>query len=120
MNAFLPKPVNVDSLLNQIAALLRLDWIHSLPDAESASESGAAGPVVTPPMEEMEVLHRLAQLGNMQDIMAHANQLAERDKRYRPFASRLMLLAKGYQSQAVLRLVEQYLNSGSMQDQKAV
>jgi hypothetical protein len=61
-------------------------------------------------MEEMEVLHRLAKLGNMQDIMAHANQLAGSDERYRPFASQLMLLAKGYQSQAILRLVEQCLN----------
>ena len=57
----------------------------------------------------MGELYRLARLGNMQEIVAQAGRLASLDERYRPFADRLISLAKGYQSKAVLRLVEGYL-----------
>ena len=59
-----------------------------------------------PLVEEMEVLYRLARLGNMQDIMAYADRLASQDERYRPFTDTLSALARSYQSQAVMRLIE--------------
>jgi len=110
MNVFIPKPFNMDRLLNQIAVLLRLDWIHSSPAMESAAAPEAVGPIAVPPMEEMEVLHQLARLGNMQNIMEHANHLMELNERYRPFAHQLMQLAKGYESRAILRFVQQSLD----------
>jgi PAS domain S-box-containing protein len=105
MNAFLPKPIEVDKLLDQMAGLLRLEWTYRL--AQAPAEAPAeAGAMVAPPAEEMEVLYRLARLGNMQEIMAQADRLVRLDKRYRPFANQLSSLAKGYQSKAVLHLVE--------------
>jgi predicted N-formylglutamate amidohydrolase len=65
----------------------------------------------------MEVPYRLARLGNMHEIMAQAERLARLDERYRPFADRLSSLAKGYQSQAVLRLVEAH-RQGSLVDHR--
>jgi hypothetical protein len=56
----------------------------------------------------MEVLHRLARMGNMHDIMAYADRLARQDERYRHFTDTLNALAKSYQSQAVLRLIEEH------------
>ena len=67
-----------------------------------------AGPIVVPPADEMEVLHRLARLGAMSKIMAQAERLASLDESYRPFANRLSALARNYQSKAVLRLVEEH------------
>ena len=117
MNSFLPKPFDVNRLLSQIAALLRLDWVHDRPaEAEALSEPEAIEAVVLPSEEEMKVLHRLAQLGNMQNILKQANYLAELDERYRPFANQLRLLAKAYQSKAILHLVESYLNDSSLPD----
>ena len=106
MNAFLPKPVNANKLFEQIATLLQLEWTYGLEKAESPAEE--EGLIVAPPEAEMEVLHRLAKLGNMREIMVQADHLAQLDARYRPFANRLSVLAKGYQSQAVLRLVEEH------------
>jgi hypothetical protein len=37
--------------------------------------------------------------------------VAELDERYRPFADQLCLLAKGYQSKAILTLVQRYLET---------
>ena len=105
MNAFLFKPLDVDKLLEQMARLLRVEWTYGPTKTEAPSETG---PIVVPPAEEMEVLHRLALLGNMRDIMAQTERLAKLDKRYRPFANQLSSLAQDYQSKAVLRLVEEY------------
>ena len=105
MNAFLAKPLDADKLLEQMARLLRLEWTYGPGQAEAPPE---AGPMVAPPVEEMEVLHRLARLGNMQEIMVQAERLAQLDERYRPFTSQLNSLAKDYQSKAVLRLVEEH------------
>jgi CheY-like chemotaxis protein len=110
MNAFLPKPLDADKLLDHMARLLRLEWIYAPVKATSERE---VPPLVIPPVEEMEVLYRLALRGNMHDIMAYVERLASQDERYRPFADTLSALAKSYQSQAVLRLVEQHRQSAA-------
>jgi PAS domain S-box-containing protein len=104
MNAFLPKPLEADKLLEQMAKLLQLEWVYGTAPIEAEPE-----PIVVPPADEMEVLHQLARLGNMQHIMAQADRLAQLDERYRPFANRLSFLAKDYQSQAILSMVNRYL-----------
>ena len=108
-NAFLPKPIDLGRLLTQIAALLKLTWTYELSQTGSASEPQAAEPLLAPPAEEMKTLHRLARLGNMGDIVQWANGLAERDEPYRPFVNQLRVLAQGYQSKAILSMVERYL-----------
>ena len=116
MNAFLPKPINVDRLLSQIGTVLHLDWLYDQPEAELSSEVDASEEaLVVPPQPEMEVLYRLARRGNMQDILAHTAYLVELDPRYGPFASQLGLLAKSYQSKAIVSLVERCLNGSQVQ-----
>jgi PAS domain S-box-containing protein len=112
MDAFLPKPLDADRLLEQMARLLHLEWTYGV--AKTALPP-ADGPVVAPPAAEMDALHQLARSGNMQEIMAQAERLAGLDERYRPFANRLSALARAYQSKAVLRLVEEYWQGGSRQ-----
>jgi CheY-like chemotaxis protein len=108
MNAFVPKPIDLDQLLTQIATLLKLNWTYEPKAAPSAQEE-AAGPLVAPPAPELERLHQLARLGDMRNIVQWAARVAELDERYRPFADQLRLMAKGYQSKSILSLVEQYL-----------
>ena len=105
MNAFLFKPLDADKLLEQMAKLLRLEWTYASAKVEAPLETG---PMVVPPAEEMEVLYRLAKLGNMHEIMAQTERLAQLDERYRPFTRQLSSLARNYQSKAVLRLVEEH------------
>jgi signal transduction histidine kinase/CheY-like chemotaxis protein len=109
-NAFIPKPVEIDSLLKQIGDLLRLRWIYEESESEPSKESSTVEQLVIPPPEEMEVLHRLALMGNMRDIRKWATRVAERDERYRPFADMLSELAKEFRSQDILEVVEKYVN----------
>jgi signal transduction histidine kinase/CheY-like chemotaxis protein/CHASE3 domain sensor protein len=110
-NGFLPKPIDYGGLLIQIATLLKLDWTYERWTGETSPESEAVVPLVVPPPQEVEVLHRLALLGNMRDIVQRAAHLVELDARYRPFANQLEQLAKAYQSKAILTLVERYLET---------
>jgi CheY-like chemotaxis protein len=113
-SVFLPKPIDMNALLEQIASLLQLEWTHPVPKESVSPESAAAELLVMPPAEEIEILHRLAKVGNMQDILRRAAYLAELDPRYVPLASRLTMLAKSYQSKAILNLVEQWLKKNQV------
>ena len=107
MNAFLPKPLDANRLLEQMAQLLQLEWMCG-PAPEPEPLPPEEGDMLAPPAPEMEVLYQLARMGNMHAIIAQAERLAKLDESYRPFAARLYTLARGYQSKALLRLVEQY------------
>jgi signal transduction histidine kinase/DNA-binding NarL/FixJ family response regulator len=109
VNAFLPKPVDFGRLLAQIRVLLNLEWTYAarahsprslLPDVSAAM-----------PAQQMDELHRLARIGNMRDIIAWADQVSLIDPQYEPFTKHLRGLAKGYQSKAILLLVEHYLEA---------
>ena len=113
-NAFLPKPIDLNALLGQIALMLQLDWTYALPREKPSPESETTELLVMPPAEEMEILHHLAKLGNMQAILQRAAYLAELDERYGQLASQLSLLAKSYQSKTILNLVEQWLKKNQV------
>ncbi|HYD62076.1 MAG TPA: AAA family ATPase [Noviherbaspirillum sp.] len=102
-DVFLPKPVEQETLLQKIGTLLGLSWIHA---EEAAADEP---PMLLPPRDELEVLHELACLGNMDNIRAWAAGLLERDETYLPFAERLQRLAAAYQSKAILALVKEGL-----------
>jgi CheY-like chemotaxis protein len=110
-NAFLTKPLDLEALLAQIAAQLQLDRICGPQEPAGASAPAAAEPLVTPPAQDMETLLRLAREGNMRSITQQAARLITLDQRYRPFADQLQALAEGYQSDAILRLIESGLGS---------
>lgn len=106
MNAFMPKPIDTDSLLERIASFLRLDWL-SPPSPVQACPAPDTPPA--PPDAELKALHELALQGDIRSILQMLDHLDELGERYRPFASELRRLAHGYQSKAILRLVEQSL-----------
>jgi CheY-like chemotaxis protein len=113
-DAFLSKPIDTEELLRNIATLLRLDWIHAaLEDERQPPIDGhRLEQNVTPPVHELQLLHALACEGDMRQIIRWAKRVSDLDERYALFADQVSKLAKHYQSRAVLRLVEQYLDSG--------
>lgn len=111
-SAFMPKPIDFNNLLQQLGKLLQLAWIYEQPEDTPSTEGDATEPLVLPPPEEMETLHHLARMGNMQKILQQATYLAELDERYRPFANQVILLAKRYQSKAILSFVQGCMEPG--------
>lgn len=106
-NAFLAKPIEHHILLKTIGDQLSLQWINEEAPREALEEAGeTTEDFVLPPQEEIEKLHRLAQLGIMQSIIELADSLHSQDPRYASFAGKLKSLAEGYQSKAISLLVE--------------
>lgn len=108
-DAFMTKPVDLEQLLSLIQKLLQLDGTYASapPAVRTAARTDAQ--IVTPPVHELEELHRIAREGNMRKIIQWAERIAASDERYRPFAEQLTELAKQYQSRALLQLVESHL-----------
>ncbi len=110
VEAFLPKPVDRSALLLQIGRLLQLRWIDE--EHGHASDGSVAiaadEPIEAPPPAALETLLQLARQGDMREIAREAERLATEASRYRPFAERVKQLAAGYQSQALLRLVQSH------------
>ncbi|MFZ2404319.1 MAG: hypothetical protein WAW41_04230, partial [Methylobacter sp.] len=108
-NIFLPKPVDQDELLAQMAALMQLEWI-TVPRTELTPNPGELAEIpILPPAAEMQELYRLALTGNMRDILLYAERIAGIDSNYQTFATHLRQLANGYQSKAILAFAEAHL-----------
>ena len=106
-NAFVPKPIEYGALLKAIGRLGKLTWIDEESRTQVPPTTGAdQAQLVYPPSEDMAVLRRLAQIGNMTALRQQAEHLNERDARYAPFAARLVTLAEGFQSKAIVRFIE--------------
>ena len=105
-NVFLPKPIELDALLQQVGRLLSLSWVS---EAEAHThDSQAQAPMVAPPQEELATLHRLAREGNMGRIRAWADHLETLGAQHRPFAQQLRALADKFQSRAIVELANRY------------
>jgi len=110
-NGFLPKPVEEPKLLAFLAKYLHLTWVseeEKVGDTESQNIDEEK-PLVAPPIEELEALYELAMLGSMRDIRDRALKLEERDDQYISFARKLQSLAKGFEDEQIVALIEQYL-----------
>jgi CheY-like chemotaxis protein len=103
---FIAKPIDEEVLLKAIGQHLALTWTYEEP--AQAAAAWEASDIVVPPGDEIEFLHRLAQEGDMRNIRERANYLKGLDPRYAPFAQRLRGLAEGYQSKAIVTLIERH------------
>jgi predicted ATPase/signal transduction histidine kinase/FixJ family two-component response regulator/tRNA A-37 threonylcarbamoyl transferase component Bud32 len=114
-NAFLPKPIRADELLNCLQVHLELEWIYEkLQDENYESEDSdnqskiPDEKIIPPPVEEIAVLFELAMMGDLGGIQKQAEKLAKIDARYVSFASHLNQLAKNFEEAKILEFVEQY------------
>ena len=115
-SGFIAKPVTAAVLLQRVGDLLGLELIFGTKPAGAAGASinlqhGAQGSFVVPSAQEIEVLHKLARVGSMRDVLARAQHLESLDPRYGPFAARLRGLAENYQSQALMELLDAHRES---------
>jgi CheY-like chemotaxis protein len=104
---FLTKPIQNICMFREMGNLLDLNWVRENSEAISPAVDQFALFVV-PDVADMESLRELAKEGNMRAIREKAGHLVALDAQLRPFADKITELALGYQSKALLRLVERY------------
>ncbi len=113
-DAFLPKPVERDRLLGFIQTHLNVKWLYNEEEAKEkqASVEAKEGELIPPPAEELEQLYELAKFGNMRKIREMVLDLESRDEKYIPFAHKFQELAKAFDDEQILALLEQFIKSG--------
>ncbi|MDM8544110.1 response regulator [Desulfococcaceae bacterium HSG9] len=111
---FIPKPVVEEHLLELMAQHIKLDWIYGESKDENAllnnsAQNSQSRPIIPPAAEDLKQLYEYALFGNMQKIEQHATQLAERNAKYQPFTDKLNELAKNFEDEALVVLIEGFM-----------
>ena len=116
-DALLAKPIDKQKLLALLQKYLHLSWIECRNPELIAVNANNGQPkhsdLITPPIEELETLYKLAMLGSMKKIRQWAIALEELDIQYQPFAEKLKQLSQNFQEKAIVNLVEKYLHQES-------
>jgi CheY-like chemotaxis protein len=109
-DAFLPKPIRVEQLLELLAIHLRLTWCYASAGLRAPVPTAAddMATFVPPPAAELAALFELASIGDILGLQAHAAQLAEQDPALHPFARTLERLASHFELEQVLALIARY------------
>ncbi|MGH1395852.1 MAG: AAA family ATPase [Trichormus sp.] len=114
-NDFLPKPIQINNLLEKLQFHLNLQWIYQherklspKPEDDQPHPQIPDSQLATPPSEELTILLDLAMRGNLRAISERTQQLEELDKKLIPFANHLRQLAKGFKGKQILEFLQQF------------
>jgi PAS domain S-box-containing protein len=109
-DAFLPKPIRVEQLLELLAIHLRLTWCYAPAEPRTSAPTDADDTaIVVPPPAELARLFELAEIGDVLGLQARAAYLEHLDPQLRPFAQRLGRLAGRFELEQALTLIARYL-----------
>jgi PAS domain S-box-containing protein len=105
-DAFLPKPIQVEKLLEQLQHHLNLTWVYGDKVQEAVEENHAA-PMVFPPITELEKLYELSLMGNVNKLEEQVTILADSsDVELKPFVTQMQAFLKNYQLKKLLKWLE--------------
>lgn len=117
-NAFLPKPVKAENLLQTIQRLLNLDWIYENKDQEvsdTSTHSVDSSTLIPPSIEDVELLYNLSRRGLVNDLIKQAEQISAKNPNSAKFLQHLDQMAKGFKLKQIRDFLESYLNNTTNQ-----
>lgn len=106
-NDFLPKPVLTADLLQKLQKHLQLQWVYEDQEQLVKSEIDPKE-LIAPPAIELDMIYNLAMKGNFIGITKQAALLEQKDAKYSPFAKQLSHLARRFQDQEILALIQRF------------
>jgi len=114
---FLPKPVQVETLLEMLRLHLELSWIYEQQETKTSRsiQDYASQPqeLELPSSEILERLYELVKKGDLDEIFTVAHQLEESNSKYIPFAQEIMQLTEGFQVKKLREILHRYLEIGA-------
>ncbi|MBW4610710.1 MAG: response regulator [Hassallia sp. WJT32-NPBG1] len=114
-NEFLPKPVQVETLLELLRVHLKLEWLYEknnqADNEPDESISPTPGIIVAPPAEDLSRLYDLALKGRVKAIQDQVDKLAQSDEKLTFFAQEIIQLAKKFQIKKIQIFIQQYLTN---------
>ena len=111
-DGYLMKPIEIPRLLEQIAHLLKIEWLHepieTIPTLEPDWRAGAGN---RPPHHHVEELITLGQIGHIRAIQAKLDQIGLGQPEYGAFVSQMRAIVDRYdldQYMATLRALQDH------------
>ncbi|WP_016876371.1 ATP-binding protein [Chlorogloeopsis fritschii PCC 9212] len=113
-SAFLPKPIEAETLLELLRKYLQLEWVHESKvetnTKANVASSNHPAEMIPPAKEILQQLLNLVQDGDIQRIQEMAPQLSASDEKLTLFAQQLMQLASNFQIKRLETLIKQYIH----------
>jgi CHASE2 domain-containing sensor protein/nitrogen-specific signal transduction histidine kinase/CheY-like chemotaxis protein len=114
---FLPKPLEIDDLLNTLPTVLEADWIYSTPVAASSPSPASAIPashrLVLPSQEMLNQLHHLAMTGDILEIEKILHEIEQDNPQLQHFSNEVRKLADNYQTGRIRKLLKSLMTEES-------
>ncbi|MDJ0797400.1 MAG: CHASE2 domain-containing protein [Calothrix sp. MO_167.B12] len=107
--AFLPKPLQINELLNALGSVLKVDWIYAQSQPQQPSgvnEQSTDNQWVLPSQDVLQQLYHLAMMGNIPEIEQTLAELVEQDRQLAPFATELTKLTANFQTAKIRKLIK--------------
>jgi PAS domain S-box-containing protein len=103
-NAFVSKPLNTDKLLQLLAEHCSLEWIYEKEILEKKPL-----PIIPPDIEQCKYLFKLARSGNIQEVIATAEELLESNQNLQGFIEEVCYLADHFKMTQLKNFLKQYI-----------
>jgi CheY-like chemotaxis protein len=115
-NGFIAKPVHLEELLNCLEKQLKIEWFYEEKQQQSLIETdlshGYKETLLTGPTpEQATILYKLAKRGDINGIIAFAEQLAHIDEKLVPFANKIIELAENLQKKEIHDLTKSFMDT---------
>jgi DNA-binding NarL/FixJ family response regulator len=109
-DGFIPKPIIADQLISYIGRLLNLEWVYK--ESKEAAQTGeiVSTDIKTPDLSPAEILalFNLAKQGDINGIIEYADRLISLDNQNYPFAHKLKLMAKQFETEEIIEFLKQH------------
>ena len=107
-DAFLPKPVQLERLLELLGKHLQLEWIYQLDDSVNDSVFMPHTQIVPPDPKMLTQLHSFAKKGDLDAVFKEVTQLNQTEA-MRPFAQSVLQFVENFQVKKLQKFIELYL-----------
>ncbi|MEA5574604.1 CHASE2 domain-containing protein [Calothrix sp. UHCC 0171] len=116
--AFVPKPLQVDELLNALQSVLKADWVYAestLKQSPSQPEQAISGEFTLPPQEILQQLYHLAMMGDIPAIEAVLGELTKHNQQLAPFVTELKKLTTNFQTAKIRKYIQSLITAEARQ-----
>lgn len=105
---FIPKPIQLPYLLEQIGLYLNMEWILEDERKWTNGDLYQQFKIVPPQPEELSHLHRLAMSGDIRGITERLKIIEKMDEQAQPFVAVLQQLAESYQINKIREFITHF------------
>ncbi|MBL1176964.1 response regulator [Pantanalinema sp. GBBB05] len=118
-NEFLPKPIEVNQLMDRLKTYLQLEWEYEDPgkinQAQNYCLSEEAVPIsdsIVPPSQDLLLeLQKLVRKGDIDELQEAASQVQLLGSKYKAFSQKVLHLTESFQLNELRAFINQYLTT---------